>query len=147
MISWSKKQGMKLVKPSVNLSEEYFSGAEETLRVANLVKEFSNMWLATHKYYAKYLAAYSILMRIGIKTEIHSCTIDVIRLLEKEKIIKFSFSDLLEHDKTLRTDNQYYMKNLPVDFDSIKEGEILLKVRDILDKISESEIQRIRLLI
>ena len=52
----------------------------------------SNMWLATQKYYTEYLAAYSLLMKIGIKSEIHSCTIEIIRLLEKEKIVYFGFS-------------------------------------------------------
>jgi len=102
------------------------------------------MWLATQKYYAEYLAAYSLLMKIGIKSEIHSCTIDVIRLLEKEKIIGFSFSKLLEEDKELRIDNQYYLKNRPVVFDSKKLSEVLLNIRVILDKITDEQIQKIR---
>ena len=64
-LDWCKKQGMKLVKPSNDLAEEYFKNAEETLMVTNLIKNSgSNMWLATQKYYTEYLAAYSILMKI-----------------------------------------------------------------------------------
>ena len=89
-IDWCKKQGMKLIEPNDNLAEEYYRNAEETLRVTNLIKNSgSNMWLATQKYYTEYLAAYSLLMKIGVKSEIHSCTIEVIRLLEKEKLIDF----------------------------------------------------------
>ncbi len=33
------------------------------------------MWLATQKYYTEYLAAYSLLMKIGIKSEIHKSLI------------------------------------------------------------------------
>lgn len=128
-IAWCKKQGMKLIEPNDNIAEEYYKNAEETLRVTNMIKDSgSNMWLATQKYYAEYLAAYALLMKIGIKTEIHTCTIDVIKLLEKEKIITFSFSKTLEDDKNLRIDNQYYLKNKPVNFDA-KE---IAKVREII---------------
>src|SRR3989338_9662007 len=144
-LAWCKKQGMKLIEPNDNLAEEYFKNAEETLRVTNLISNSgSNMWLATQKYYAEYLAAYSLLMKIGIKSEIHSCTIEIIQLLEKEKIIDFEFSKLLEEDKELRIDNQYYLKNRPVHFDSKKLSDILLKVREILDTLRDADIQKIR---
>lgn len=147
-IEWCKKQGMKLIDPNNNLAEEYYKNAEETLRVTNLIKNSgSNMWLATQKYYTEYLAAYSLLMKIGVKSEIHSCTIEIIKLLEKEKIVDFEFSKSLEEDKELRIDNQYYLKNKPVDFDSKKLSEILLKIRNILDTITDADIKRIRKLI
>lgn len=147
-IEWCKKQGMKLIEPNNNLAEEYYKNAEETLRVTNLIKNSgSNMWLATQKYYTEYLAAYSLLMKIGIKSEIHSCTIEVIKLLEKENIIDFEFSKLLEEDKDLRIDNQYYLKNKPVNLDSRKLSDILLKIRNIIDKLTDRDIKRIRKLI
>ena len=147
-LEWCKKQGMKLIEPNDNLAEEYFKNAEDTLRIANLVKDSgSNMWLATHKYYTEYLSAYSLLMKIGIKSEIHSCTIEIIQILEKEKIIDFSFSKILENDKELRIDNQYYLKNLPVEFNSKSLSEILLKVRKALDVITVNQINEIRKII
>ena len=137
---------MKLIEPNDNLAEEYFKNAEETLRVTNLIKDSgSNMWLATQKYYTEYLSAYSLLMKIGIKSEIHSCTIEIIKVLEKEKIIDFNFSKILEDDKELRIDNQYYLKNRPVDFNSRKLAEILLKIRKILNTLSRQQITKIRL--
>ncbi|HLC19416.1 MAG TPA: hypothetical protein VJK72_00735 [Candidatus Nanoarchaeia archaeon] len=136
-IDWCKKHGMKLIEPNDNLSEEYYTNAEETLRVTNLIKNSgSNMWLATQKYYTEYLAAYSLLMKIGIKW-----------LLENEKIIDFEFGKILEEDKELRIDNQYYLKNKPVHFDSKELSDTLLKIRKILDTIKDSDIKRIRKLI
>ena len=147
-LEWCKKQGMRLVEPNNELAEEYFKNAEETLRVTNLIKNSgSNMWLATQKYYTEYLASYSILMKIGIKSEIHSCTIEVIRLLEQDKLLDFNFSKILEDDKELRIDNQYYLKNMPVDFDSKAIGDILLKIRNLLDSLTEEQITKIRNLI
>ena len=147
-IDWCKKQGMKLIKPNDNLAEEYFSNAEETMRVTNLIKDSgSNMWLATQKYYTEYLEAYSILMKIGIKSEIHSCTIEIIKLLEDEGILNFSFSSILEKDKELRIDNQYYLKNRPVEIDSAKLSILLLNVRKVLDSITNEQTESIRKLI
>ncbi|MBI5393614.1 hypothetical protein HZA96_07145 [Candidatus Woesearchaeota archaeon] len=144
-LNWCKKQGMKLIEPNDNLAEEYFKNSEETLRITNLIKDSgSNMWLATQKYYTEYLAAYSLLMKIGIKSEIHSCTIEVIELLEKEKIIDFNFSRILNEDKQLKIDNQYYLKNIPVKFDHKQLSEIVLKVKQILDTITDEQIKKIR---
>ena len=144
-LEWCKKKGLKLIEPNNNLAEEYYKNAEETLRVTNLIKDSgSNMWLATQKYYTEYLAAYSILMRIGIKTDIHSCTIEIIKLLEKQELINFNYSEILEYDKELRIDNQYYLKNRSVDFDSKNLTKILLKIRQLLDDITEEQIIAVR---
>lgn len=147
-IEWCKKHGMKLIEPNDNLAEEYYKNAEETLRVTNLIKHSgSNMWLATQKYYTEYLASYALLMKIGIKTEIHSCTIEIIKLLEKENVITFNLSKTLEDDKELRIDNQYYLKNRPVNFSSESLAELLLNIREILDNITKEQISSIRGLI
>ena len=74
-INWckSKKKGIKLINPNDNLAQEYYENAEETLRVLNKTKETgSNMWLSAQTYYTMYFAAYSLLMKIGVKSEIHS---------------------------------------------------------------------------
>lgn len=147
-IEWCKKQGLVLIEPNNDLANEYYKNSEETLRIANVIKNSgSNMWLATQKYYTEYLLAYSLLMKIGIKTEIHSCTIDVVRLLEKENIIDFEFSKILEDDKELRVDNQYYLKNKPVNFNSKEMALLLLKIRTVIDSLSQENILRIRKLI
>src|SRR3989338_3313275 len=119
-INWckGKEKGIKLIEPNDNLSKEYYENAEESLKVLRSIKEtHSNMWLATTKYYIGYFAVYSILMKIGIKCEIHDCTISLVRFLEDEVVIKNGISEMLEEDKELRIDNQYYLKNLPVEID------------------------------
>ena len=139
---------MKFAEPSNELAEEYFRNAEETLRVTNLIKNSgSNMWLATQKDYTEYLAAYAVLMKIGIKSEIHSCTIEVIKLLEQKKFLDFNLSKILEDDKELRIDNQYYLKNRPVDLDPKRISSMLLKIRSLLDSLTEEQIAKIRKLI
>lgn len=142
---FTQKRGIKLIEPNNNLAQEYFKNAEETLRLANVTKENnSNMWLATQKYYLQYLGAYAILMKLGIKCEIHECTIQVIKFLEAKGFIGFSFADALDNDKQLRIDNQYYLKNISVNFNSDALSEFLLSVKKFIDTISSSKIKIIR---
>lgn len=146
-ISWCKEQnkGLKLIKPNDNLADQYYKNAEESLRIAILIKDTgSNMWISTHKYYTEYLAAYAILMKLGIKSEIHSCTIEIIKLLEDEQILVFPLSKYLEDDKNLRIENQYYLKNIRIEFNPKLLSEILLNVRSVLDSITNDQIEKIR---
>ncbi len=146
-ISWGKKQkeGIKLQEPNDNLSQEYYQNAEESLRVLRSIKQTqSNMWLATTKYYIEYFAVYSILMKIGIKCEIHDCTIALAQFLEDEKIIERGVAKMLEKDKELRIDNQYYLKNKPVDINFDKLSEFLLSIRKSLDQIIHKKVDELR---
>jgi uncharacterized protein (UPF0332 family) len=44
-------------------------------------------WTATTAYYARYFALYALFMKIGVKSEIHDCTINVAKLLSKNGIL------------------------------------------------------------
>ena len=146
-ISWCKKQktGIRIQEPNDNLSREYYENAEESMRVLRSIKETSsNMWIATTKYYIEYFAVYSILMKIGIKCEIHDCTIALIKFLEGEEIIENGTSQILEKDKELRIDNQYYLKNKPVNIDFEKISNFILLVNGSLEKLNSEKIKELR---
>lgn len=83
-------------------------------------------------------------MKIGIKCEIHDCTISICKLLEEEKIIPLGYSDQLKKDKKLRIDNQYYLKNRDVHLNYDKLVEFVLKIKDLNDKITREKIEEIR---
>jgi len=78
---FEQKRGIKLIKPNENLAKEYIRSAEETLLILKDIEGKSNMWLATTRYYCEYFIVYALLMKLGIKSEIHDCTIMI-----KEKI-------------------------------------------------------------
>ncbi len=146
-ISWCKKQdkGIKLMEPNNNLSQEYFQNAEESMKVLRSIKETkSNMWLATTKYYIEYFAVYSVLMKIGIKCEIHDCTIALIKFLEDEKIMNKGIAKILEEDKELRIDNQYYLKNKTVDISFEKLSEFILLIKQTLNNLDNTKITELR---
>jgi len=146
-ISWCKKKegGIKIQEPNDNLSQEYYENAEESLQVLrSITKTKSNMWLATTKYYIEYFAVYSVIMKIGVKCEIHDCTIALIKFLEEEDIIEKGISKILEEDKELRIDNQYYLKNKTVDIDFEKFSEFLLSIKESLNKLDDNKIKELR---
>ncbi|MCX6706726.1 MAG: hypothetical protein NT001_01135 [Candidatus Woesearchaeota archaeon] len=146
-ISWCKCQdrGIRIIESNDNLSREYFSNAEESMKVLRSIwNTQSMMWLATTKYYIEYFAVYSILMKIGVKCEIHDCTISLSDFLEREGILEKGTAALLENDKGLRIDNQYYLKNRPVDVDMGKMSGFLLSIRQSLEKLNPNRIKELR---
>ena len=146
-LSWCKKKGLKLIEPNDNLFIEYINTAEETLDILRSIRGKSKVWLATTKYYCEYFALYSLLMKIGIKSEIHDCTITVSKLLEEKDIIPKGYTKMLENDKQLRIDNQYYLKNrdVPINYDEIVD--FVLKIKNIANRITLDKMSSIRKII
>ncbi len=140
---FSKKE-VKLIEPNENLAKEYLRSAEETLLVLRNVVGKSNMWLAATKYYCEYFACYALLMRLGIKSEIHDCTIEILKFLEKENIVDKGMAKMLEKDKELRIDNQYYLKNKEVVANYNKLRDLILKTKEIINTITNEKIEEIR---
>ncbi|MEK6817629.1 MAG: hypothetical protein AABX80_02400 [Nanoarchaeota archaeon] len=145
-LKWCCKQsaGLKIDEPNDNLAKEYLQSAEETLLVLQDIKNKSNMWLATTKYYCEYFSIYALLQKIGIKCEIHECTIEISKLLEEIKIIPESYSKKLEDDKELRLDNQYYLKNRPVEINVRELSEFILTIKNKVNSITLNEINKAR---
>jgi len=148
-LNWCKKQekGIILVEPNINLSEDYIKSAQETLVLLRDVNNKSNMWAATMKYYCEYFAVYSFLIRVGIKCEIHDCTIKVVELLEEQNIIPKGTYERLNKDKGLRVDNQYYLKNIKVNIDFNDLSDFVLKMKNISSSITLEDIKKIRVVI
>src|SRR3990167_4347121 len=78
-IKWclNQKGGISLLDPNSNLSEAYIKKAEEALESMRINK--IRDWKISTAYYTMYFSLYAILMKIGVKCEIHSCTIEFMR--------------------------------------------------------------------
>ena len=145
-IKWCKnqKKGIKLIEPNDNLFEEYIQTAQESLDVLRGIQGKSKVWLATTKYYCEYFAFYALLMKAGIKCEIHDCTIALCYLLEELGIVPEGYASILEQDKQLRIDNQYYLKNRDVPLDYDKVVQFVLNIKNVGLKLTASQIEKIR---
>lgn len=107
-IEWclEQKKGIELIEPNKNLKEAYLKKAEEALETITTSK--SRDWKLIASYYTIYQGLYSLLMEIGIKCEIHTCTIEFAKkLLTKH----FSAQELALIDRSFdaRVDSQYYI--------------------------------------
>jgi uncharacterized protein (UPF0332 family) len=100
------KNGLELIEPNENLCNAYFKKAENALAAAATLKE-NKEWEISSRYYAMYFALYALLMKIGIKCENHSCTIEFM----KQCLSQFFGKDdifLLQNAMKARVDVQYY---------------------------------------
>ncbi|MFA6072819.1 MAG: hypothetical protein WC758_01790 [Candidatus Woesearchaeota archaeon] len=147
-INWCLKQknGLELVTANKNMSESYLSMAEESVKVLSNVSE-SDIWTATMSYYIYYYSLYALMQRIGVKCEIHSCSIEFMNEYLKEF---YDAEDIKEFELAFiaRIDLQYY-SNRSVDKAIIENSRkncklFYVKTKDILSKLREEQIQKIR---
>ncbi len=146
-IKWcvGKKGGLSLIEPNPALAEAYLKKAEESLESVgvNIIKD----WKISTTYYTIYFSLYSILTKIGIKCEIHSCTIEFSRRFLKEFFSEDEF-DFIEDSLKARIDSQYYVDRAISDEQynkMIKKAPgFFVKCKSILIKLNEKKINDIR---
>ena len=82
-------------------------------------------------YYSCYNALYSVLMKIGIKCEIHDCSIEMIKLIEGFNEEDYEFLSELK-DKRIKV--QYYLKKEELQkLDEVKT--FVWKVKEVLNDL------------
>jgi len=146
-IKWcaGKKGGLSLIEPNSNLAESYTKKAEEALESmgVNIIKD----WRIFTSYYTLYFSLYSILMKIGIKCEIHSCTIEFAKRFLQDYFDKEELG-FIEDSLKARIDSQYYIDRTVPDEQYkkmiMKTPEFLVKCKSVLIKLNEKKINEIR---
>lgn len=144
-IKWCLKNrnGIELIESNENLAEGYILKAEEALEESRIAK--SKDWQISAAYYAIYFSLYSILMKIGVKCEIHSCTIAFAKRFLKDYFDEDDF-ELMDDAFQARNDSQYYVDRSVPDgtFNLVTKNaaEMLIKCRNI--KLDEKAINKIR---
>jgi uncharacterized protein (UPF0332 family) len=146
-IEWclNKKDGISLVEPNRNLAEAYMRKAEDSLEAmrTNTIRD----WKIATAYYAMYFSLYAVLMRIGVKCEIHSCTVEFAKRFLKDHFDGKEI-DFLGDSLKARIDAQYYVNRDVPDkqFDDMvrKAPEFLVRCKSVLLQLSEKEVGMIR---
>ena len=89
----------------------------------------------------KYFAIYALLSRIGIKCEIHDCTIVLFGYLFSEEIAPSVMGDLRQ-SKEDRVEAQYYSTVEQIDSKELiaKTKDFVLKMEEIIDGLSTQKI-------
>ena len=148
-IKWCLKQkkGIKIISPNENISQSYFDKANDSLSV--MLVSPSNEWKIITAYYSCYNAFYALLQKVGIKSEIHDCTINLMHFLfVEEDLIKEQFYTELVSAKDLRIETQYYFAE-EIDLTKLKEDSetarsFVLNIVEVIENISENQIAIIR---
>jgi len=137
-IRWCSKQkkGIELIESKPHLYESYMKEAEEDFDELSSAGE---KWKAIIAYYSCYEAFYSLLMKCGIRCEIHDCSLELMGLFD------FTEEDLnyIKSLKKAREGNQYYLKR-----NSLKKKErikqFISKCKEISSELNSDKIMQIR---
>jgi len=143
-LSWcfKQKRGIKLIESNLGIAREYLADSRRDLQ---LVDKNEPKWNIIKEYYVCYNAFYSLLVKCGVKCEIHDCTIKLMEFFEFEKIVQEKLNDL----KSERIGVQYYLGNskkdylgFAKDFLDLCEVKFLelndFKINEIREKIKEA---------
>jgi len=152
-IKWCFRQKglVSLVAPNKNLAEGYLKKAEIAIEEIKNVK--SNEWKIETAYYGIYHSIYALLIRTGLKSELHMCTISFVLEMfsdyfdEKEILV-------LKNSRENRKSSMYYV-NTNIKDEDLKDlvlfaPKIFAKCKQILSELNQRKIEsflnKIRLL-
>jgi len=147
-IEWrlNQKNGIELVEPNDNLSKAYIKKAEDALK-ASTALENNKDWKISSLYYTMYFSLYAILIKLGIKCEIHSCTIEFMNQ-HLSDYYNNEDTNLLKKSMKARIDAQYYTdRNISDEqYKNIQEEapKFLIKSKETIHKLTEDKTKDIR---
>ncbi|MFH1308266.1 MAG: HEPN domain-containing protein [archaeon] len=143
----NKKEGIKLIESNHNLSKGYIQMAENAIGTMNREKTLNNQFAISACYYSMYYSLYSVLMKIGIKCEIHACTLEIMKKLLMEFYSKEDYK-IISKAFDIRNTSQYYVDKIiakeDMEFIFSKAQSFLNKSKDVLSMINEKDILNIR---
>ena len=137
-LAWCKQQknGIELISPNNNLCTAYLADADDSLLAMD---KNSGKWKAVTAYYACYNAVYALLMKTGIKCEIHDCTLELMQV--------FAFSKeqraFLEKLKKERIQVQYYLQ-APAPLDTKQVKYFVVDCKKIAAELDAATITQLR---
>jgi len=146
---FKKAPGLKLVTPNDNLVEVYKRKSRSALNMLESSKEKEeDEWILETSYYAKYFMVYSLFMKVGIKSEIHDCTIFALNsiFVELEMVDKDVYDDL-SNSRELRVGSLYYDKDFGKErilSAASTAPKFCLEVESVIDKLSKEDILELR---
>ncbi len=147
---FKKSNGLKLISPNENLIKVYKKKSKSALNMLqSAIDKQEDDWILDTSYYAKYFMIYALFMKVGIKSEIHDCTIFALKSVFHEvKTVNLELCTDLEESRDLRVGALYYDKDFGKE-EILKRAnsapDFCLEVESIVDRISKEDIIKIRI--
>ena len=147
-LNWCLKQskGIRIVKPSDNLVKAYLEKSRNALKSMEINAQASLVeWAVSASYYAKYFAVYALLSKIGVKCEIHDCTITLFEHLFCDSVPREIIKDL-RNSKEDRVETQYYTHEISVDLEQVKKKtkKFVLEIENAIDGLNSEKIAELQ---
>lgn len=127
------------------MANAYIKKAEEALESMriNIIKD----WKISTAYYTIYFSLYAVLMKLGVKSEIHSCTLEFAKRFLTDFFEKNELN-FTEDSLKARVDSQYYIDRTVPDEQYHKmiqkAPEFLVKCKSVLIRLNEKKVNKIR---
>ena len=144
-----EEEKLRLVNPSEEIKSSYLTKAENCLKSAKILFQ-NNLYenSVSEAYYSMYNSLLALLFRIGIKSETHAGSIELLKILfDKEDLYKS-----LSSAKAERIDKQYYIESKQ-DFKLnkssceamiIKAEQFLISLRILISQLNNKKIELFR---
>ncbi len=147
-LKWCLKQGrgVRLVKPSENLVRGYQQKSRSALKSMDVnAREGIYEWAVAASYYARYFAVYALLQKIGLKSEIHDCTIALFNYLFRDDVSSRLIEEL-KLAKEERVETQYYTSEVTVDGKQLVSDAktFVLEIEKLADALNREKILKLQ---
>lgn len=131
------KDGIRITDKNERVGKEYLESADADLLE---MKKSSLKWKNIQAYYACYNSFCAILLKAGIKCEIHDCSLELTDFFDE---LDEEDKKLIKRLKVMRTNVQYYLKK-PEQIDEKLVAGFVLKCKNIFNSLNFDEIEKIR---
>ena len=143
-LNWCLRQnkGIRIMTPSENLVKAYRQKSRNALKSMEVNAQSDLVdWAISTSYYSKYFAVYSLLCKIGVKCEIHDCTIALFEHLFSDSMPKEIIKDLRE-SKEDRIEVQYYTQEITVDLEKVikQAKKFVIEVEKVTDDLNSLSV-------
>ena len=140
---------LKIIEPSEEMKISYLQKAENCPKSAKLL--FQNQLYensTSEAYYCMYNSLLALLFKTGIKSENHSASIILLKILFNEEVLH----KIISFAKEERIDKQYYIEShqiTKVTKEScknmvLKSEDFLVKMKLLISKLSNEKINSVR---
>jgi len=146
-LSWCAKvkNGITLVEPNDNLASAYLKKSEDAMDAMHSVT--SRDWRISAAYYSLYFSLYSVLIKTGIRSENHVCTIEIMQHL-LTAFFTPEECEVIKKARRSRVETQYYVTNDISDTfsDSLlkRVPRFLVKCKTVIDGLDEKQVLELR---
>ena len=143
-LKWCLRQerGIRLIPPSDNLMKAYLEKSRNALKSMEVNAQAGiEEWTVSASYYAKYFAVYALFSKIGVKCEIHDCTIALFGSLFSTVEFHHLVRELRQ-SKDDRVDVQYYSRKLTVNLADLMQEtkQFVLQIEELIDGLNTESV-------